>query len=56
MKEEDMAERGTLKGDAHEGFRRRKKDNGREGIGEAEMDARWLKRDDERSRKWTRRG
>lgn len=56
LKEEDMAERGTLKRDTHEGFRRRKKDNGREGIGEAEMDARWLKRDDERSRKWTRRG
>lgn len=26
-----------------------------ERVGEAEMDARWLKRDDERSRKWTRR-
>lgn len=29
LKEEDMAERGTLKRDTHEGFRRRKKDNGR---------------------------
>lgn len=29
LKEEDMAERGTLKRDTNEGFRRRKKDNGR---------------------------
>lgn len=31
LKEEDMAERGTLKGDAHEGFRRRKKDKRQRG-------------------------